>query len=301
MVAVGGVPEISRMTPLKMRQAMLRLARSVDARDVPIEQVEDRSLPGPGGPLPIRIYTPAAVMASASPGIVYFHGGAGVFCNIETHDGVCRMLANASGCRIISVEYRLAPEQPFPAAVDDSYFAARWACEHASALGIDPLRIAIGGDSHGGTLATVVCQLARRAGGPHFSLQLLICPVTDLSAESASRSAFAKGYFIDRETLTWAKGLYCPAGVDLADARISPLRAVDLAGLPPAHVHTAEFDPMRDEGRAYADALARAGVNVRYVCHEGMIHHFYGMAGAMPYARVAIAAAGAAIHDAFVR
>jgi acetyl esterase/lipase len=233
-----------------------------------------------------------------SAGLVYFHGGMGVFNNIETHDGLCRMLANSSGCRIVSVEYRLAPEHPFPAAVEDSRFATEWACNHAAELRIDPARIAIGGDSHGATLAIGVCRLARRDGGPHLALQFLLCPVTDLSRESESRRALADGYFINPATLAWATRLYAGTGADLSNPMISPLRADDFAGFPPAHVHTAEFDPLRDEGKAYADALVAAGVKVRYRCHEGMIHHFYAMAGAIPNARAIVEAAGAGVREA---
>jgi len=300
MLAAGGMPaRIPDFTAPKMRQAMLRLAQALDVKGIPIGKIEDRDLPGSGGALAVRIYTPALVEAQhESPGIVYFHGGAGVFCSIETHDGLCRMLANASGCRVIAVDYRLAPEHPFPAAVEDSYFASEWVWRHARQLGIDPTRLAVGGDSAGGTLAAVVCQLAKRAGAPSLALQVLFCPVTNLSQESQSWATYGERFFLDRKTLDWAVSEYCPAGTDLADIRISPLRALDLAGLPPAHIHTAQFDPLRDEGKAYADALARAGVPVRYVCHEGMIHHFYCMASAIPYARAAIAQAGAAMHEA---
>jgi acetyl esterase/lipase len=207
------------------------------------------------------------------------------------------MLANDSGCRVISVDYRLAPEHKFPAAVEDSYAATRWVSEHALLLGIDRERIAVCGDSAGGTLAAVVCQLARQTGGPSIALQVLFCPVTDLSVETDSRKAYGEGYFFDRTTIDWALRHYCPAGMDLRDPRISPLCASDLAGLPPAHIHTAEFDPFRDEGKAYADRLESAGVKVRYTSHIGMIHHFYGMAGVIPYARLAMRAAGSAIKE----
>ncbi|HTW89496.1 MAG TPA: alpha/beta hydrolase [Candidatus Binataceae bacterium] len=297
MVSAGGIPEASELTPAEMRQAILRLAQTVDVKDISIGKTENRELPGPGGPLPIRIYIPAAINTDKSAGLVYFHGGTGVFCTIETHDGLCRMLANESSCRIISVGYRLAPEHKFPAAVEDSYFAIRWVFEHASELGIAPNRIAVGGDSAGGTLAAVVCQLARQAGGPNPALQVLFCPVTDVIADTESRKAFAEHYFFDKTTMEWALKHYCPPGIDLEDPRISPLRASDLAGLPPAHIHTAEFDPLRDEGKAYADRLERAGVKVRYTCHAGMIHHFYGMGGVIPYARLAMRAAGTAIRE----
>jgi acetyl esterase/lipase len=297
MVAAGGIPEISELTPAKMRQAILQLAQTVDVKDIPIGKTEDRELSGPNGRLRVRIYIPAAVDGGRSAGFVYFHGGAGVFCNIETHEGLCRMLANESGSRVISVDYRLAPEHKFPAAIEDGYFATRWVCEHALELGIDPDRIAVGGDSFGGTLAAVVCQLARQTDGPSLALQVLFCPVTDVSADTESRKLYAERYFFDKATMEWALKHYCPPEVDVEDPRISPLRALDLAGLPPAHIHTAEFDPLRDEGKAYADRLERAGVKVHYTCHKGMIHHFYGMAGIIPYARLAIKAAGAAIKE----
>jgi acetyl esterase/lipase len=297
MVAAGGIPGVSELTPPKMREAILRLAQVVNAADVPIGKTENRKLPRLGGSLPARIYTPSAINAGESAGLVYFHGGAGVFCNIETHDGLCRMLANASGCRVVSVDYRLAPEHKFPAAVEDSYLATRWVSENALELDIDPKRIAVGGDSAGGTLATVVCQLAKQAGGPRLALQVLFCPVTDVNADTESRKVYAERYFFDKEIMNWAFKHYCPPGVDLEDPRISPLYAANLAGSPPAHIHTAELDPLRDEGKAYADRLKRAGVKVRYICHEGMIHHFYAMAGVIPYARLAIKAAGAAIKE----
>jgi acetyl esterase len=300
MVAAGGIPDVSELTPAEMRQAILRLAQAVDVKDIPIGKRENRELPGFGGPLPVRIYIPAAIDTGKSAGFVYFHGGAGVFCNLETHEGICRMLANESGCRVISVDYRLAPEHKFPAAVEDSYFATKWISEHALELGIDPDRIAIGGDSAGGTLAAVVCQLAKQTGGPRLALQVLFCPVTDVSADTESRKAYAEHYFFDKTTMEWALRHYCPSGIDLEDPRISPLCASDLAGLPHAHIHTAEFDPVRDEGKAYAVRLKSAGVKVRYTCHEGMIHHFYGMAGVIPYARLAMRAVGTAIKEALV-
>jgi acetyl esterase/lipase len=198
---------------------------------------------------------------------------------------------------VISVEYRLAPEYPFPAAIDDALAATLAIVENAATLEIDPTRLAVAGDSAGGTVAAVLCQLAAQAGAPHIALQLLLCPVTDLADETESWRAFAQGYFIERSTLAWAKTAYCGAA-DCRDPRVSPLRASSLAGLPPAHIHTAEFDPLRDEGEAYARRLEDAGVSVRYVCHDGMIHHFYCMAGAIPRARNILSSIGASVREA---
>jgi len=275
--------------------------RLVGPRSAPIGQIDDGELPGMAEPIPFRSYTPCERVGECLPGLVYFHGGGGVFGSIETHDGLCRMLANASGCRVISVGYRLAPEHRFPAALEDSYTAVNWVFAQASRLAIDPARIAVAGDSAGGGLAATVCQYASRYGGPRIALQVLLCPVLDLASESKSRRDLGAGYFLDKATLDWMIKNYCSPDLDLADPRLSPLRANDLSGQPPTHVHTAEFDPLRCEGRAYADRLQQAGVEVRYTCHAGMIHHFYGMAGVLSYAQVAMLALGGDIKKALVR
>ncbi len=297
MVAAGKAAA-SSLSPAAMRQGFTTLARTVDARNVAIGACENRDIPGPADVIPVRIYTPLAAAGGPLPALVYFHGGAGVFCSIETHDGLCRILANESGCRVISVGYRLAPEWKFPAAVDDACESTAWVFGHSEELGIDPGRVGVAGDSAGATLAAVVCQQARRSAGPGIALQILICPVTDPGLDSQSRRAFSQGYFFDMATLDWALGHYLPAGAELSDPRLSPLRAADLRDLPPAQIHTAEFDPFRDDGEAYAAALRRAGVPVAYTCHPGMIHHFYCMAGAIPYAQSAIKGIGNAARAA---
>ncbi|HXD47945.1 MAG TPA: alpha/beta hydrolase [Gemmatimonadaceae bacterium] len=297
MLAAGRGGNGAELTPRALRESMERLAKAVDLRSVAVASVDDRRIRSLAGGMTLRAYTPLTAPNELLPGVVFFHGGTGVFCSLDTHDGLCRALAASSGCRIVSVDYRLAPEHPFPAAIDDGLFATQWIADHAAELGIDRERLAVAGDSAGGTIAAVVCQLAQRAGGPRVALQVLLCPVTDLASESPSRAELATGFFIERSTLEWAKALYC-AGADLYDPRISPLRSTDLVGLPPAQIHTAEFDPMRDEGQAYADALSAAGVDVSYVCHEGLIHHFYCMAGAIPRAREVLVPVGAAIGDA---
>ena len=296
MIAAGRRSETPHLNADSLRRSMIRLAQAADVRHVAVGEVEDREAPGAGGPIPIRIYAPCGADVEMLPCIVYFHGGAGVFCDLDTHDGLCRMLTNASHCRTISVGYRLAPEHPFPAAIEDASAVTRWIAAHASELGIDAARLIVAGDSAGGGIAAVVCELARFEG-PRIALQVLICPVTDLAAKTESRLSFAQGYFLDHATLDWAEATYCGCA-PRPDPRLSPLRAKSLAGLPPAIVCTAEFDPMRDEGEAYARGLELAGVPVRYECHNGLIHHFYCMAGAIPSARAILASLGAGIRDA---
>jgi acetyl esterase len=300
LAAAGGMADIAAMSPQQMREGFRRLAQSVDLKGVAVGKIEDGALPGPGGPLPYRLYRPPQPAAQPLPALVFFHGGGCVFGDIDTHDGLCRMLCAESGCAVISVGYRQAPEHKFPAAVEDSYAATRWVVDHAVALGLDPHRIAVGGDSAGGGLAAVVCQTAAADRGPRLALQVLFCPVLDVRAETPSRRALAEGYFLSQATMDWMLRHYCPPGVDPHDPRLSPLRASQFTDLPPAHIHTAEFDPLRDEGEAYAQRLKQAGVAARYTCHAGMIHHFYAMAGAIPPARVALKAAAVAMREALV-
>jgi acetyl esterase/lipase len=289
----GGDPAAE--TPQARRAALAALARMVDDDLEPVAAVEDREIPGPGGPLALRLYAPAGA-EGLLPGLVFFHGGGWVAGGLDTHDGLCRRIANRAGCRLIAVDYRLALEHPFPAAVDDCLAATRWASDHARALGIDPARLMVGGDSAGGGLAAAVCQMAARDGGPAIAAQLLICPILDLSRETPSRAEFAEGYFISRAALSRDIDDYCGPHVDRADPRLSPLRAERLAGQPPAVLLTAEYDPFRDEGEAYARRLAEAGVAVRHLRCEGMIHYFYAMPGAIPQALSAAEAIGAALR-----
>jgi acetyl esterase len=300
LAAAGGMADIATMTPQQMREGFRRLAQAVDVKGVPVGRIEDGELPGPGGPLPHRIYWPQHPVAQPLPALVFFHGGGGVFGDIDTHDGLCRMLCAESGCAVISLGYRRAPEHKFPAAVEDSYAATLWVADHATGLGLDPHRIAVGGDSAGGGLAAVVCQMAAANPGPRLALQVLFCPVMDMRPQTPSRHALAEGYFLNQATMDWMVRHYCAADADLDDPRLSPLRAAQFSGLPPAHIHTAEFDPLRDEGEAYAQLLRHAGVPARYTCHAGMIHHFYAMAGAIPPARAALKAAAHAIREALI-
>jgi acetyl esterase len=300
LAAAGGMGDIATMTPQQMRDGFRRLAQAVDVKGVLVGKTEDGALPGPAGPLPYRIYRPQHSAAQPLPALVFFHGGGGVFGDIDTHDGLCRMLCAESGCAVISVGYRRAPEHKFPAAVEDSYAATLWVHDQAAGLGLDAQRLAIGGDSAGGGLAVVVCQMAAARHGPQLALQVLFCPVMNMRAETPSRRALAEGYFLNQATMDWMLRHYCAADADLDDPRLSPLRARQFSGLPPAHVHTAEFDPLRDDGEAYALVLRQAGVAAHYTCHAGMIHYFYAMAGAIPHARVALKAAANAMRGALL-
>jgi acetyl esterase len=297
MLSLGGSADRSRASVNDRRQGLVDLMRFAD-RNVETGPVEDRSLPGSDGPIDARIYTPLGAQAGRLPGLVFFHGGGFVGGSLDTHDALCRVLANETGCRVISVGYRLAPEHKFPAGVTDAAAATLWVFGHAAEFGLDPARIGIGGDSAGAVLAVTACHMMREAHGLAPAFQLLICPITDFAAEMDSRREFANGYLIDKATIDRDLEYYLPPGADLADPRISPLRLPDLGGFPPAFIHTAEFDPFRDEGQAYARALLDVGVPTAYTCHTGMIHLFYAMPAVIPYGRSAMKLIGAEIKAA---
>ncbi|MEX1103602.1 MAG: alpha/beta hydrolase [Dehalococcoidia bacterium] len=240
-----------------------------------VGNVEDRTIPGPAGDIPVRIYTPADAGGGPLPGLVWFHGGGWVIGNLDSADFACRMLTNASGCKLVSVDYRLAPENKFPAPFDDCLAATQWVAANASALGIDPTRIAVGGDSAGGNLAAAVAHVAKAAGGPDISFQALVYPVTDYGVDTQSYQDNAEGYLLTKASMEWFWGHYVNTPADGADPRVSPLRAADLSGLPPAFVITAEFDPLRDEGEAYAKRLKGAGVATTHKRFDGQIHGFF--------------------------
>lgn len=290
-------PDPDSTGPAEWRQAFAALMRLSGAPER-VSFVEERFLPANLGALALRLYTPRGLDYALGPGLVYFHGGGFIAGSLETHDAFCRSLANAGGCRVVAVDYRVAPEHKFPTALLDCYRAASWVKAHASMLGIDRHRLAVGGDSAGASLAAIVCGMARAAPGPPFALQLLICPITDFAASQASRRALATGYLLEQRAMERELALYLPAGFNMADPGLSPLHLAELGGLPPACIHTAEFDPLRDEGEAYAERLKEAGVAVRHTCHSGMIHLFYAMGGAIPYARRALAAIGEEIRMA---
>ena len=239
-----------------------------------VATVEDRTLPLNGESIPVRIYRPSAD-SKVRPVLVWFHGGGWVIGNLDSADFACRMLTNASGCVVVSVDYRLAPEHKFPAAADDCFAATQWVVEHADELGVDASKVAVGGDSAGGNLAAVVAQMAKEAGGPAISYQALVYPVTNFSFATASYTDNAEGYLLTRASMEWFWGHYLGNEGDGQHVKASPLLCADLTGLPPAIVITAEYDPLRDEGEAYADALRKAGVAVESKRYEGQIHGFF--------------------------
>ena len=280
------------------RRALNNLAELVDPPgSTDIGGVRDEFFPLSKGAILLRIYSPLGKPERVLPGLVFFHGGGWVAGSLETHDGLCRRLANESGCRVIAVDYRLAPEHPFPTGLADGFSAfAHIAC-HPRDFGIDPMRLGIAGDSAGGTLSAAICRMARDFGGPAIAFQLLICPILDIYGESAARRELADGFFLDRETLGRDLELYCPRA-ERSDPRLSPLLAAEFFGLPPTFIHTGQFDPFGDEGEAYAAKLAEAGVPVHGKSHPGMIHYFYCMPRMIPYALKAAQMIGAEIRYA---
>jgi acetyl esterase len=290
-------PGMEDMTVAERREGLVALMR-LAGPPVQVARVEERTVPGAESPLPVRIYTPTGTTDPLLPGLVYFHGGGFVAGTLDTHDGTARALAEASGCRLVSVDYRLAPEHRFPAALEDAVATVTYIGANLQDFGIDPKRFGISGDSAGGNLAAAACQALARAQGPPIALQVLLCPILDYSPATDSRRELASGYLTDEATFDHDLRYYLPAGVDVADPRLSPLRTEDLSGLPRAVIHTAEFDPLRDEGRLYFERMTRAGVQVSYTCHGGMIHLFYALGGAIPYARTAITQIGAEIRAA---
>ncbi len=282
-----GAPPLETQDPVEARAGRLEGMKLMGGQPEALNRVEDVSIPGPGGDIPLRIY--ASEHGGLRPALVYFHGGGFVFGNLDTHDAVCRAIAKQSGAVVVSVDYRLAPEHKFPAAVEDSYAATVWVAANAERLGIDASRIAVGGDSAGGNLAIVVAMRCRDAGGPALSAQVLIYPVTDSSSlETTSHREFAEGYFLTRAAMDWFTGHYLASPDQKRHLEVSPLLAPNLSGLPPALVITAEFDPLRDEGEAYAQRLEQAGVPVTVSRYPGMIHGFVSMHGVLTGGRQAI-------------
>jgi acetyl esterase len=287
MMDAQGAPPLESQDPVEARGARVEGMKMLGGEPDALGRVEDLTIPGPGGDLPLRIY--AIEHGGLRPALVYFHGGGFVFGNLDTHDAVCRAIAKESGAVVIAVDYRLAPEHKFPAAVDDAHAATVWVATNAERLGIDAHRIAVGGDSAGGNLATVIAMRCRDAGGPALSAQILLYPVTDSSSlETESHREFGEDYFLTRGAMDWFTGHYLASADQKRHPEVSPLLAPNRSGLPPALVITAEFDPLRDEGEAYAQRLQQAGVPVTLTRYPGMIHGFVSMHGVLAGGRRAI-------------
>ena len=293
--SMGG-PQLHEMSVAQARELILGMV-ALAGEPESIARIENRTVPGPAGQIPVRIYTPLGT--APFPVLVYFHGGGWVIGNLDTHDGICRSLANRVGCLVVSVDYRLAPEHRFPAAPEDCYAATRWLAEHAGSLGGDKGRIAVGGDSAGGNLAAVVALMARDRGGPKLAFQLLVYPATDTDFETRSYRENSEGYFLTRADMVWFWNHYAPRDEDRRNPYAAPLRAASLRGLPPALVITAEFDPLCDDGNAYAARLREDGVPVRLSQQDGLIHGFFQMGAVIDRGRASVDEASRALKDAF--
>ncbi|NWG93580.1 MAG: alpha/beta hydrolase [Parvularculaceae bacterium] len=296
MIAALGAPPLSETTPQQFREMRARSRDLLNAPTAPVAIVRDETVEGGAGPIKARLYD--VEDGATRPTLVYFHGGGFVFGDLDSHDALCRRLALAVRIRVFAVDYGLAPEDPFPAAPDDAWAAFNDIAARFQRFGVDPRRMALGGDSAGANLATVTARRAAQAGAPLVRFQLLFYPVTQSSHSTPSRELYADGYFLTRETIDWFDGHYLPAEVDRRDERISPLLTPPPANLAPALVVTAGFDPLKDEGRAYAEALEAAGVPVRHVDYPDQIHGFASFTAFSSVADQAIADAARAVAEA---
>ncbi len=274
-----------------------RLRTDLDPID--IARVEDRTIDGPAGPLPVRLYAPRSADKGTLPLFIYYHGGGFVIGDLDSHDSVCRRFARGGDCLVMAVDYRLAPEHPYPAAAEDAVAALDWAVANAQVIGADPKRLAIGGDSAGGNLAAIAAQHAREKSYDQLLLQALIYPLVDPVNQTASRDRFADVFPIDRDAIDWFNRCYFPDEARIGEPYAAPGLVDDLSNLAPALVITAGLDPLVDEGAQYADRLSAAGVPVSYHCHEGTIHGFMGMGKVLPHAEQTIDRVTRALDDAF--
>jgi acetyl esterase len=295
-----GVPPTHTLTPAEARAAYRDRRGFTQPAPPEVALVSEAAADGPHGPIPLRVYRPiGAERDAALPALVYFHGGGWVIGDLDTHDVLCRELANGAGCAVVSVDYRLAPEHAFPCAVDDCLAATAWVSRHAASLGIDAARLAVGGDSAGGNLAAVVSQLARDMGDLPIAFQLLIYPATDQRLGQASHQANGEGYLLTRDSITYYMNHYIRDPADRLDPRGSPLLREDLSRLPPALVLTAGYDPLRDEGLHYAQRLSDAGNRATHVCFERQIHGFILMGKVLDEANAAVSLCAAELRRAF--
>jgi acetyl esterase len=295
--AAGGKP-FHQMTPAEARQAIDAMFAAFRGTPVDVGRVEDRKIPGPAGQIPVRIYTPRRTGPFGA--LVCFHGGGWVIGNLETHDATCRQITAGAGCVTVSVDYRLAPEHKFPAGPDDCYAATKWVSDNTGLLNVEPNRLAVGGDSAGGNLAACVALMARDRGGPKLAFQLLIYPATDCADDTPSQREFAnvsRDYLLSRADMEWFWGHYLGPN-DRRNPVACPALANSLGDLPAAFIITAEIDPLRDEGEAYAEALRRAGVNAKLKRYNGVCHGFFSMASMIDKGRQAVSDSCAELRSA---
>ncbi|NLD68278.1 MAG: alpha/beta hydrolase [Limnobacter sp.] len=299
LIEASGLPAIHTLDASEARH-VYRERRTYSQPEPPaVAEVRELAADGPAGAIPLRLFRPQGPQAGHRlPALVYYHGGGWTIGDLDTHDTLCRQLANASRCTVISVDYRMGPEHRFPAAVDDCVAATRWVHAHAGELGIDATRLAVGGDSAGGNLAAVVAIAARDTGDLPIAFQLLIYPATDMRRIAASHETNGKGYLLERTTIDWFHDHYIADPAQDLDWRASPLLREDLAGLPPALVLTAGYDPLRDEGLQYSARLADAGARVSHVCFERQIHGFITMGRVIDEANTAVSFCAAALQRA---
>lgn len=301
LMAAANRPAWNTLSPQAARDLYLSLRPGAQGPRPADVTVVDRTIPGPAGELPVRIYRPASAPADAPlPALVYAHGGGWVFGNLDSHDVLCAQLALEAGIAVFHVDYRLAPEARFPGAFDDVVAALKWVADHGASVAIDPARLAIGGDSAGGNLAAAVSIWARDHGGPKLLMQLLAYPVTDAVARADSYRRYEDGYGLNAITMEWFFDHYTPDKTSRGDWRVSPLRAASLAGLPPALVVTAGYDPLRDEGRAYAWRLQQEGTQADLVEFGGMLHGFLSSPMLLHGARRGTTLCAAALREALV-
>ncbi len=291
-----GAPPVNELTPAEAREALAAAVESAGEPE-PVGSIANRLIPGPLGDIPIRVYTPEG--NGSFPVLVYFHGGGWVVGDLEMVDPLSTMLSNRAGAVVVSVDYRLAPEHKFPAPVTDCYAATQWVSSNAAELDVDPRRIAVGGDSSGGNLAAVVSMMARDRGAPDLAFQILFYPVTNLDYETSSYRDNGADYYLTTDMMRWFWGHYLESEDMGRDVHASPLLMEDASGLASAFVATTEFDPLRDEGEAYAKLLREAGNDVTVKCYEGQIHGFVTRAGIMDAGKRAIDDAGAQLRQAF--
>lgn len=287
LMALSGLGRIDRMPVAKARRHYDRDGSLLDLPKVALAQRHDFEIATPAGPLRSRLYRPHG-LGDRPPVLLWFHGGGFVIGGLDSHAGACAWLAARARCVIVAVDYRKSPEHKFPAASDDGLASVRWLREHGPKLDIDLERLAIGGDSAGGNLTAGLCHRLRDAGEPQPALQVLLYPMTHDRASLGSRTRFGEGAMLTTQMIDWFRGHYLRESEDAMHPLVSPLLSADFGGLAPAIIRTAGFDPLRDEGQAYADALAQAGVRVDYRCHERLIHGFLTMGGAIPAMRQAI-------------